>query len=42
MPPKKIMGEESQAMIFAAEDEIDNRISILLLDTEIKNGSRVF
>jgi len=42
MPPKKIMGEESQAMIFAAEDETDNKISILLLETEIKNGSRVF
>jgi methionyl-tRNA synthetase len=42
MVPKKIMGEESGAMIFGAEDEEKQQMSILLLDREVKNGSRVF
>jgi methionyl-tRNA synthetase len=39
--PRKIMGELSEAMIFAAEDE-ENGVSILLMDKEVKNGSKVF
>jgi len=42
MIPKKIMGEESQAMIFASEDEENNQLSILLLDKELPNGTKVF
>lgn len=38
--PKRVMGELSEVMIFATNDE--NNLSILLLDREIKNGSRVF
>lgn len=38
--PRKIMGEESQAMIFAAGDE--KNISILLLDKDVKNGTKVY
>ena len=38
--PKKIMGEESEAMLFGAEDEV--RMSILLLDRTMKNGTKVF
>lgn len=37
---KKVMGEESEAMIFAASDE--NEISLLLLGKELANGSKVF
>lgn len=40
MVPKKIMGEESQAMIFGAENGDD--MSILLLDKDLENGSKVF
>ncbi len=40
LPPKKIMEEESQAMIFGAENGDD--MSILLLDNDLKNGSKVF
>ncbi len=40
MVPKKIMGEESQAMIFGAENGDD--MSILLLDKDLDNGSKVF
>jgi methionyl-tRNA synthetase len=42
MVPKKIMGEESQVMVFACEDEINNKLSILILDKDLANGSRVF
>lgn len=42
MVPKKIMGEESEAMIFASEDEENNQLSILLLDKELPNGTKVF
>jgi methionyl-tRNA synthetase len=38
--PRKIMGEESQAMIFAAENE--ENISVLLLDKDLPIGSKVF
>ncbi|MDD4027068.1 MAG: methionine--tRNA ligase subunit beta [Candidatus Shapirobacteria bacterium] len=38
--PRKIMGEESQAMIFAGEN--DEKISILFLDKDLPNGSKVF
>lgn len=40
MMPKKIMGEESQAMVFAAEDE-EKGVSLLFADKELKNGSKV-
>jgi methionine--tRNA ligase beta chain len=38
--PRKIMGEESEAMIFAASD--DKKISLLLLDKDLLVGSKVF
>jgi len=38
--PRKIMGVESEAMIFAAGDE--ENISILLLDKDAKNGTKVY
>lgn len=38
--PRKIMGEESEAMIFAAEN--DGQISILEMDKDLPNGSKVF
>jgi methionyl-tRNA synthetase len=38
--PRKIMGEESQAMIFAAENE--ENISVLFLDKDLPVGSKVF
>jgi methionyl-tRNA synthetase len=40
--PRKIMGEESQAMIFAAENETGENISLLLLDKDLPVGSKVF
>ncbi len=40
--PKAILGEESGAMIFAAEDEATKVISLLFLDKEVKNGSKVY
>lgn len=42
MIPKKIMGEVSEAMIFGAEDEEANEMSILILDKNLKNGTKVF
>ena len=49
MVPKKIMGEESQAMIFAASTEVaasqgavSEEMSILLLEIDLPNGSKVF
>jgi len=39
---RKIMGEESQAMIFAAEDQNNENISILFLDKDLPIGSKVF
>ena len=38
--PKKVMGEESEAMIFAASDE--EKISVLFLDKDLPSGSKVF
>ena len=40
VPPRKMMGEESQAMIFAAGN--DENISILLLDKELPVGTKVY
>ena len=40
--PRKIMGEESQAMIFGAEDINGENMSILLLDKDLPVGSKVF
>jgi len=40
--PRKIMGEESQAMIFGAEDENGENMSMLLLDQDLPVGSKVF
>ena len=40
--PRKIMGEESQAMIFGAEDEAGENMSILFLDKDLPVGSNVF
>lgn len=50
--PRKIMGEESQAMIFGAsafvkttadkEDEGEENMSVLFLDKDLSVGSKVF
>ncbi len=40
--PRKIMGEESQAMIFGAEDENGENMSLLFLDKDLPVGSKVF
>lgn len=42
MVPKKIMGEESQAMIFGAENEESDQMSILRLEKDMPNGTKVF
>lgn len=42
MAPKKIMEEVSEAMIFGAEDEEADQMSILILDRGVKNGTKVF
>lgn len=42
MTPKMIMGEESGAMIFGAEDEEADMMSILKLEKDLKNGAKVF
>jgi len=42
MKPKMIMGEESSAMIFGGEDEINDKMSILILEKDLPNGSKVF
>ncbi|HOY61021.1 MAG TPA: hypothetical protein PK045_00780 [Candidatus Woesebacteria bacterium] len=42
MIPKKIMGEESEAMIFGAEDEEKNEMSILILEKDLPAGTKVF
>jgi tRNA-binding EMAP/Myf-like protein len=36
------MGEESQAMIFGAEDESGKNMSVLFLDKDLPVGSKVF
>jgi len=38
--PRKIMGVESQAMIFAAGDE--EEVALLFLDKDKKNGTKVY
>jgi methionyl-tRNA synthetase len=40
--PKKIMGEESGAMIFAAEDEANDKLSILKIEKDLPSGTKVF
>jgi methionyl-tRNA synthetase len=40
--PRKIMGELSEAMIFGAEDESGENMSVLWLDKDLPNGSKVF
>ena len=42
MVPKKIMGEESGAMIFGAEDEALDKMSILIMERDLPNGTKVF
>lgn len=42
MEPKKIMEEWSEAMIFGAEAEDKSQLSILVLDREMANGTKVF
>jgi len=46
MIPKKIMGEESEAMIFAASADATasqgEQISILILDKDLPAGTKVF
>jgi len=40
--PRKIMGELSEAMIFGAETEDGENMSILFLDKDLTVGSKVF
>lgn len=40
--PRKIMGEFSEAMIFGAEDENGESMSLLFLDKDLPTGSKVF
>lgn len=40
--PRKMMGEFSEAMIFGAENEDGSIMSLLILDKDIPNGSKVF
>ena len=42
MIPKKIMGEESGAMIFGAETENGETMSILILEKQLPPGTKVF
>lgn len=42
MVPKKVMGEESQAMIFGGEDEKEDEMSIMILEKDLPNGTKVF
>lgn len=41
MLPKKIMGEESSAIILGAENEDEDKLSILFLEKEMPLGTRV-
>jgi len=41
MLPKKIIGEESSAMILGAEDDEEDKLSILFLEKEMPLGTRV-
>lgn len=40
--PRKIMGELSEAMIFGAEDESGEDMSLLFLNKDLSVGSKVF
>jgi len=40
--PRKIMGELSEGMIFGAEDESGENMSLLFLDKDLPVGSKVF
>ncbi len=40
--PRKIMGELSEAMIFGAEDESGENMSVLFLEKDLPVGSKVF
>jgi methionyl-tRNA synthetase len=40
--PKKVMGELSEAMILGAETDDNEEMSILILEKEMPNGSKVF
>lgn len=40
--PKKIMGELSEAMFFAAGDNESDNVSMLFLDKDVKNGTQVY
>jgi methionine--tRNA ligase beta chain len=40
--PRKIMGVDSEAMIFGAEDESGENMSVLFLDKDLPVGSKVF
>ena len=42
MIPKKVMGELSEAMIFGAEDEKTDQMSILILERNLPAGTKVF
>ena len=42
MVPKKVMGEDSEAMIFGGEDEVNDKMSILILEKDLPNGTKVF
>lgn len=42
MVPKKVMGEDSEAMIFGGEDEKTDTMSILVPEKDLPNGSKVF
>ena len=42
MVPKKMMGEESGTMIFAADDRVNDKVSVLILEKDLPNGARVF
>ncbi|MFA6602683.1 MAG: hypothetical protein WCT01_02660 [Candidatus Shapirobacteria bacterium] len=39
--PKKVMGQESEAMIVGADDD-EGAMSLLLMEKEMKNGARVY
>ena len=41
LKPKPIMGEESQGMVMAAEDEAEENCVLLIPDKDIPEGTRV-
>ncbi len=42
LPVRLIMGQDSEAMIFTAEEDDSKDVSVIILDREVKNGSRVY